>query len=206
MAEPIPTCFGDAKLWDPKEKECAGGLDPAFTDDNGSHYRQKCLFFEACGTKVQASKVESARALIDPKSLVRPSAPLLGPARPPEQSFVESFARSLVQQQYMPPVAQQPQQYVPPAQQLQQRSIHLPPQAVQAQPQQFYQQMMPVNYQMPAYLSVPEVREVGESFWAVLARTVLRSIGKSLGHSVANMFDTVPLGPPTQNVASQKNP
>lgn len=59
-----------------------------------------------------------------------------------------------------------------------------------------YQQMMPVNYQMPGYLTVPEMKAPEQSFWGFALRTVFRSMGKSAGHSIAHLFDTVPLGPP----------
>lgn len=193
MAEAVreepPSCYG-GPLWDPKAKECAGGIDPAFTSEDGGHQRARCMFFESCGTKLQATRMESARNLIDSRNLVRKDVPLLGPARPLQQEhapsiagYVERFAQSLAQQQG---------QYA----QTQARPIHLPlPQQMQQVPQQYgYQQMMPVNYQMPAYLTTPEERAEGESFWAVLGRVLLRSIGKSIGHSIANMFDTVPLG------------
>lgn len=199
--EDPPHCFG-GPLWDPKSKECAGGIDPAFTDENGSHVRPKCMFFEACGAKLQASRMEPARALIDPKSLVRTNGvPTLSPVRPVQQQqqqptqFVEKFLSSLAQQQVAitPYVPQMPQQVIP------QKPIHLPPQQVLQQYAQLpigYQQMMPVNYQMPGYLTVPEIRQPDQSFWTFLTRTVLRAMGKSFGHSIAHLFDTVPLSPP----------
>lgn len=200
MVEPArenpPPCFGDPKLWDPKASECAGGMDPAFTNEHGSHVREKCVFFESCGTRVQASRMEPARSLLDPKSLLKNTPPLLGPARPPQQSqpsqtsqFVERFMTSIASQ----PIQQVQQNYMnqPP------RAIHLPPQQVpQGVPIAGYQAMMPVNYQMPGYLSVPEQRHPAESFWTFLGRTIFRSMGKSLGHSIAHLFDTVPLGTP----------
>lgn len=205
--EDPPHCFGGS-LWDPKAKECAGGMDPAYTDENGSHIRQKCLFFEACGAKLQASRMEPARGLLDPKSLVKATGvPTLGPSRQVEQptQFVQQFMSSLSQRQ-VPVQAIQP--YVPQQMSMQGKPIHLPPAQV---PQAYgqipvgYQQMMPVNYQMPGYLSVPEVRQPEQSFWSFLSKTVLRSMGKSLGHSIAHLFDTVPLGPtypPGGNVGS----
>lgn len=59
-----------------------------------------------------------------------------------------------------------------------------------------YQQMVPVNYQMPQYLSVPEVRYEGQGFVGLMGRVALRSVMKSLGHSMAHLFDTTPLGGP----------
>lgn len=200
--EDPPHCFG-GPLWDPKAKECAGGMDPAFTNENGTHIRDRCMFFDACGSRRQASMMESARGLLDPKSLIKPSVPTLGPTRPsapvqhqPTQTaqFVERFMTSVANQQVQPSVQSYMNQ--PP------RAIHLPPQASpQAVPVAGYQAMMPVNYQMPGYLSVPEVRHPAESFWTFLGRTIFRAMGKSFGHSIAHLFDTVPLGtPPPQAV------
>jgi hypothetical protein len=65
------------------------------------------------------------------------------------------------------------------------------------QQQQFHhqvpaQQMMPVNYQMPSYLSVPETIRPGEGMFAPLMRSLFRSAGKSVGHSLAHFFDWTP--------------
>jgi hypothetical protein len=42
-------------------------------------------------------------------------------------------------------------------------------------------------------LSVPEVLQPGESAWALLGRELLRGAGKSVGWTVANFFDRIPL-------------
>ena len=191
--EDPPDCFG--KLWDPKAKECTGGMDPAFTDENGSHVREKCIFFESCGARLQASRMEPARSLIDPKSLLKNTPPLLSPAKPPSQTsqFVERFITAVANRPVQQ--VQQVQQAAPTSMNQPPRPLYLPPPAIpQGVPVAGYQAMMPVNYQMPGYLSVPEQRYPTESFWKFLGRTVLRSIGKSLGHSIAHLFDTIPLG------------
>ena len=59
-------------------------------------------------------------------------------------------------------------------------------------PPVYHQQMMPVNYTMPSYLSVPE--DPSASFWRALWMSLFRSFGKALGHSIANFFDSHPLG------------
>lgn len=186
-----PPCFGDKALWDPKAPECAGGEDPAYQAEDGSRKRQKCLFFEACGQKVQASRMEPARSLLDPKSLVKNNIPTLGPSRlqhNPISQAIEKFSQSISQYQVAVPPQQQQQRSVPWATPQQQQQV---PQMTYG-----YQQMMPVNYQMPSYLSVPEERHAGEGFLQFLMRTVVRSMGKSIGHSIAHLFDTVPLSPP----------
>jgi hypothetical protein len=78
-------------------------------------------------------------------------------------------------------------------------------------PQQMHpQQMVPVmhpgmqypapayqlNYMMPGYLTVPEVRQPGESIWNVLAREVARGLFKSAGHTVSHFMDTHPFMEP----------
>ena len=64
-------------------------------------------------------------------------------------------------------------------------------QQMQAPPpmQMGYQQMMPVNHYMPSYLSVPEPVQEGDSIMGRLLREVGRSMGKSVGHTIANFFD-----------------
>jgi len=52
-----------------------------------------------------------------------------------------------------------------------------------------HQQMMPVNYQMPSYLTVPEHVGEGDTFFHVLFREMLRGMGKSFGHTIAHFFD-----------------
>lgn len=196
MSNEKPPCFG--KLWDGTSPECKGGVDPAFKDEEtGSNLRQKCEFFESCGVRYQASRMESARALIDPKSLVK-GPPTLTPSRPAQQqqgmvpAFVERFAQSFMQQQ-----AQQPQMVMVPPQQMMKPAQHPQQMMMMPAPQMAYgyQQMMPVNYQMPGYLTVPEHREPGGSFFGFAMRTIFRSMGKSVGHSVAHLFDSNPLGP-----------
>jgi hypothetical protein len=66
--------------------------------------------------------------------------------------------------------------------------------------------MMPVDYRMPAYLSIPEERHEGQGLLGLMARTVGRSMGKALGHSIAHLFDTVPLTPPPRYPAGWKPP
>lgn len=50
--------------------------------------------------------------------------------------------------------------------------------------------MMPVNYMMPAYLTMPEPVHPDEGIGGPLVRTLFRSVGKSLGHSLAHFFDS----------------
>jgi hypothetical protein len=53
--------------------------------------------------------------------------------------------------------------------------------------------MMPVNYGMPSYLTVLEPKRMKKNKkWKSLSCEVGRSIGKSIGHSIAFFFDSVP--------------
>lgn len=220
MATPVlredkPKCFGridepekNSEGWNPNSPECAGGASP-------TGKLPQCIFFQSCGSLVQAKKMEAARKLIDPKSLVPtpsfrpppaitaqqqqqpvPQQPVQAQVvqqQPAQPSFIQRFSEQLAQQQQQ----QQMQQLA--AQQQQQQALWQQQQMrlQQNQPQQMvpygYQQMMPVNYQMPSYLTVPEPMQPG-GFWKMFGVTVFRSMGKSVGHSVAHMFDSVPFG------------
>jgi hypothetical protein len=56
-----------------------------------------------------------------------------------------------------------------------------------------FQQMMPVNYEMPQYLTKREYRRPDESVFKVLGREVFRSVLKSAGHTFANFWDSTPI-------------
>ena len=198
LREEKPPCFGrvddpvkGVEGWNPQCPSCFGGADPTFTHEvTGSHVRDRCVFFAPCGSVVQAKRMETARALIDPKSLVKPIFPQPTPPAQPSPpmagqppSFMGQFGTALIRQQQA--AAQQQAQ----AQQM----WAAPPQG--AYPHMAYQQMMPVNHHMPSYLSTPELVEPG-GFWRMMGMTVFRSMGKSVGHSVAHLFDTIPLGIP----------
>lgn len=197
--DPPPECFGIS--WNPKDVLCAGGADIAFRDDKtGSHVRPACDFFNACGTRVSHKTLEQSR-LIPASSLVRSptaqqpvqtSSP--SPAQPPGgmttaqmQQWLNEQAKALATQMF-----QQMQQYP-------QQSRGTAPYNTATYPQggQFYDprfQPMPVNYQMPAYLTVPET---GGSLFGRLFMTLLRSVCKAGGHSFSSFWDTTPLiGPP----------
>jgi hypothetical protein len=55
-----------------------------------------------------------------------------------------------------------------------------------------YQQMMPVNFEIPQYLTVREKRRENEGVFRMLGREVARSMLKSMGHTFANFFDSTP--------------
>jgi len=223
LREEKPACFGridepakQVEGWNPQCPSCAGGIDAAYTDKNtGSHIRERCQFFQPCGTTVQAKRMEQMRSsFIDPRTLIRPTVqqqvqqqpqvtqqqmpPAAAPLANYQAQNQQQLAASIQQQQA---AALQQQQYNAMMQQMAQMQRMnpqmMPQQMMMAQqPMQMgYQQMMPVNYNMPAYLTTPEPMHEG-GFWKMFATTVFRSVGKSVGHSVSYMFDAVPLGSP----------
>lgn len=99
----------------------------------------------------------------------------------PPASLVRSPSVPLSTSSGSQPTSFRPSGYTPPA-----------PSSYNPVPQHHgYQQMMPVNYQVPHYLTAQETEG---GFWRRLWFTSLRSIGKSLGHSFAALFDHNPMG------------
>lgn len=197
--DPPPDCFGIS--WNSKDVLCAGGADLTFRDDKtGSHVRPACDFYRACGTRVAHANMEQNR-LIPVSNLVRspmqqpqPAQVTTPPAQPPGamtptqmQQWLNDQAKMLATQ-----ALQQMQQYP------QQGRGPAAPYNAATYPQggNFYDprfQPMPVNYQMPAYLTVPET---GGSLLGMLFKTLLRSVFKAGGHSFSSFWDTVPLSRP----------
>jgi len=170
MSDELPDCFGDPKLYDPKCTECRGGYDPSFTEDPG-HIRPKCAVFEACGAR---SRAKLASGGLSHYSTVQPQRP----ERPVTLTGKQGTPGALV------PVNQQAQQV---------QFVH--PQNLQPvqAPVMVPAQMMPVNYGVPSYLSVLEPKRLKKGKkWKSLTCEVGRSIGKSVGHSIAFFFDSVP--------------
>lgn len=179
MTETLPKCYGLS--WDDTQPKCAGGRDATYTDDHGSHIRERCDFFGSCGARVQAS-----RQLIQPQQLVRTPAPAIPPP------FVPS--PSLAQTQQIQVLMQQMEQM---RQTIQQQNTQLHSQQPRYTsgytPQPVQSQMMATEFSMPRYLTVPEPRGV-TSIWSLLGREIVRSIMKSAGHTMANFWDTTPIG------------
>jgi hypothetical protein len=171
-----PPCFG--KSWERNDPACAGGTDPAFEDENGGHVRERCGYFDTCGARVQAGRMEAAKNLIPATSLARPWIRPPGnpqPSSPAPMQTTQNFAMQQLLQQLQAAMVKQG---------------GAPPQI----PSSFgYQQMMPVNFSIPQYLTVREDRKPGESIFGMLGRELFRSVGKSLGHTLGNFFDTTPL-------------
>ena len=156
-----PQCFG--KLWDSKEPACMGGVDHTYTNSNGEHIRPTCKFQASCSIRTQATKSNN-NSVIPASSLVRPPQPV-APAMPrPWQPPVSTYP-------YTQPT--QPQQYGW--------------QNSQQHQQQQTPYMMPVYSQIPQYLTVRE--PMNSSRTKRLFTEVMRSVGKSFGHTIANFFD-----------------
>ena len=179
----VPNCF--AKMWDQNDPECAGGADADFTHPRtGLHVREQCTFFQACGTRTQALRTQNFVPL---SQVVRPSPnPAVAVAGPPQ-----TFADFLKQQQAAHVETQRLQAMTsqrPPTQTVMQQQLQnaafISPHAAQ-HPAPMYQ----LNYMMPGYLSVPELRMPGESVWSVLLREIFRSMFKAFGHAVSHFFD-----------------
>lgn len=77
------------------------------------------------------------------------------------------------------------------------RPSYMPPQPQQYHQQQYQQvglqQAVPVNYGMPQYLTNREPAQ-GRGMMARLGIEVLRSLGKSAGHTLAHFFDVEAFG------------
>lgn len=195
----LPSCFGVD--WDKNEPECAGGPHPTRSNPKtGSHVLERCDFYAACGQKVAAAKNANG-TLIPAQQLVRPpvvtpppAIPLQQPQQPQQQpsTFQQWLAAQSASRAAAPhpgtPTATMPQAPQP----VQQPIPHYVP-AGAVQPATTWQ----LNYTSPPFLSNPEMKQPGETIWAVLFRELLRATFKGMAHAAAHFFDTRVLkGPP----------
>lgn len=191
----LPNCFG--KSWEAKHPECAGGLDHGYSNPNdGSHLRERCRWYSQCASKTTANRVGNT---IPAHQLVRhqQQPPQQAPPNPLSMfhTFVNSASRGMSKVSQTHPAVNATKQ----------------PQAVQQTPmmQPYYGHPTPVmvhpamasapwavpmNYQtpgaqIPGYLTVPEPAVVGQHWAARLGLSLLRSVLKAGGHTVANFFD-----------------
>ncbi len=174
--DPPPDCF--ARFWDPKSPECAGGADPLFTHPRtGTHVRERCHFFQACGAKLHASQAaQQVQQRVVPLSSY--SFPAVVQATKPMVSGGASRSQVPPMSQPMGPQAMQPQQVMQPM------MTH-----GQWHPAPTYQ----FHHGIPNYLSMPEPHLMGESIWRVLLRELVRGVIKSFGHTLSYFVDTVPI-------------
>lgn len=182
--EARPDCFG--KSWDSRDVLCAGGADPTYRDDKGSHVRPMCDYYKPCGAQVAAQRLEGQnQQLLAPHTLIRHQPQ---PTQAPTLSLPQ---HPMTTQQMQQAIAAQAQAMYSQMTTHQQRLPTWQPQPNPMMPMG-YQQMMPVNYQMPAYLTVPEIVPQGGSVWSALGRSLFRSMGKSFGHTISHFFDATP--------------
>ncbi len=166
-----PRCFGD--LFDKDVPECVGGFDAKWTGGvGGSRIRPICDYVDEC------SQVTPRRhqQLIPTENLIRSQ---------PHTSFGTSAPSGHMRPPPVPaPTPMQQRPWGPPSQQ-------------QAQPQHYQQHHYPSHfsgqYSIPQYLTVRQPSNSGpiiERMWW----EVLRSMGKSIGHTLANFFDSEVFG------------
>jgi hypothetical protein len=167
-----PSCFGD--LFDKTAPECVGGFDAKWTGGvGGSRIRPMCDYVDDC------SQVTPRRhqQLIPTENLIRSQ---------PHTSFGTSSPSGYVRPPPVPtPMQQRP--WGPPSQQ----QAQPPPQHYQQQ--HHYGPHFSGNYGIPQYLTVRQPSNSGpiiERMWW----EVLRSMGKSVGHTLANFFDSEVFG------------
>ncbi len=175
MTQPAipPQCFG--KEWDQAAPECSGGLDLDYTHpENGSHVRSQCRWFQMCGSRTQALK---SAPIVPLQHVVRP--PVFStPAQVPvtQQQATQGLQQLAHSVAALSNAVTRP--VLTPAQHMQQPSVSF----------------MPVNFQMPSYLTAPEPFHPGEPLWKPLARELLRAALKAGGHTLANFMDRAIFG------------
>lgn len=196
-------CFGIS--WSATDPKCAGGPDPMWTNDDGTHDRPKCDHFNACGAHKMASAQQSQLTQIRMRATQQQQM-----TQTPQYQQVQPMPTRAVPQavpQVVPhAVPQAPQQmqqvpsysYPPPWPNPLQPQMPAPMQMMVQAPMQLpMQQMMPVNFAMPGYLSTPE--PYNGSYLGMLGRSILRAMFKAAGHTTANVLDMVPFRMPQQD-------
>lgn len=189
-------CFGIS--WSATDPKCAGGPDPMYVDDEtGSHDRPKCDFFNVCGARKMAVQQEQRMVQI---RLQQQQVPMQQPmqvqqaqVQQPVQQVPLQVQQQMMQRQMMPQMPMMPPQML--------LSQMMPQQMMVQAPMQLpVQQVMPVNFFMPGYLSVPEAQTVPGfgGYMGMLGLSIVRAMFKAAGHTIANVLDTNPFGVPQQ--------
>lgn len=191
----------EAALFDAKAPECAGSTSPT-----GKVLNKQCDFYQECSRihmqQTQYPGVPRVNLPVMPQPM---------PTTKPTVSFnqkpiVPTTSYTVPNQTYAP----RPQQQIPivPPQTFQRPVAPAPaahytqqarvpqqaPQQYMPYPQVQMPQMMmaPANFQVPAYLTSPEVKENNKL--RGFGVDMLRSMGKAAGQTMAHFFDTVTLG------------
>lgn len=180
-------------LWSPSAPECRGGLDMQWKDERtGSHLRPECGHYRQCGAETQAKRATIARLksqgllpasqltskAFPPTSSVQPPPAISRPTSVSAPTGMTSYLQTMLEYQKKLEEAQKLGK-APSAMGIQQAPTG-------------YQAMMPVNFHMPAYLSVPEIQSADEGILPVLGREVARGLLKAFGHSLSTFFDNRP--------------
>lgn len=185
MSGERPSCYGLS--WNTKDKICSGGTDPSYYDaETNSHVRPRCAWFGSCSSATQLRGQNKARekltVLQDTPSFSAPAyRPALAPiqAQVANQQSAEAVQSQAAWLQATRAITAAQQQLVQPS-----------PVGQQQQPVMWsVQQSIPVNYQMPGYLTTPEQRSNNDSYFGVLIRELFRSTAKSFGHALSHYFD-----------------
>lgn len=197
-----PSCFG-SHLWSATSAECVGGPDPGYTHPQTmAHTRERCRFYSECATtsaRNRTQQVQPQSNFVPVQSLIQrqptmpaPISPTVGVQPPPRPvAPPPNLAPRPPLQPYQPPTYAPQQQYQQPYYAPQ--TFTAPPHVAQMGPAQVPLQYQQPGAQMPAYLTMPEPMEDGDSGWRVLVRVLFRSIMKAAGHSMASFFDHTPM-------------
>ena len=212
-----PSCF--SMFWEEENAECAGGLDPLFSDpEDDSNKRPPCAWFGPCGNAFRQDPARrndfnhdryttKEQPLIPVQQLTRS---FLAPQpQPAPRAPWQQMAGTVQSLSAVPQVPLQPaqRQVAYSAQPTQYQQPHQQQQVMYQQPQQQYNvqmvpppyavmpQYVPMNYampgtQVPSFLTVPEA----PGAWKTrLVYSLLRGIAKAAGMVIANFFDHTPI-------------
>lgn len=195
----LPSCFG--KNWEAKHPECAGGLDPAYTNPkDGSHHRDRCKWYSQCATRTTANRTSSN--FVPSNHLVRHRQPPPNPAHA-AQAFVTGAMRGITRASQPHPASgkvqvkpgAQPAPTPPVQPYYGQPATAMVHPAMASNPW-----AVPMNYQtpgaqIPGYLTVPEPVVMGQHWTHRLGLSLVRAALKAGGHTIANFFDHQPMNP-----------
>jgi len=201
--ESPPDCYGLS--WDRNAPECVGGPNAAYRNrETGGRVHERCLHFDACGrsfalrekikSQAQAQVQAPQTSNVVPISQVmrppyaRPMTTPTAPSPPPQPAAASSPVTGITPYQAQKLL----EQLLAVAKGSQTQKTPQAPQPPPQPPAGGYQQAMPVNFYIPQYLTVREHRRPGEGIFRMLGRELFRSVGKSMGHTLGNFFDTTP--------------
>lgn len=153
------------KQYESNAAECVGGHDPAYSDPaTGSRVRPRCNFVNTCAVHTQANRQINR------------------PEQRYQQGLVPTSNLTRPVTTFNPPVAPRPT-WTPPG--YQGPVVQQPHwQGNTAQP----------RYYMEQYLTVRQPATTGQTLGKRLFWESVRSMGKSLGHTISHFFDVEPFG------------